>query len=153
MLAKSRNFGFVRGGQRETVEFFGDLGIGGDRAVKLITKAPAVLSLSLERNIVPTIDFLADESPTASACIKCIETGPTLGVLAGAQAEAHGQVFVDEFFPACDVRCGSARQLQPQGRIIPGFDTKGREHDVEQALHKPSYVVCMRDDQFQKSRA
>ena len=139
----------------KTVEFFArDLGIGGDRAIKLITKAPAVLSLSLERNIVPTIDFLADELDLGiERAIKCIETRPQLLAYSlERKLRPTVRYLVDEFFPACDVY--DAVQLvnySLKGRIIPRVRILRRKGMMsEQALHKPSYVVCMRDDQFQK---
>jgi mTERF domain-containing protein len=59
---------------------------------------------------------------------------------------------VDEFFPACDVF--DAVQLVTyslKGRIVPRVRILRRKGMMsEQSLHKPSYVVCMRDDQFQR---
>ena len=79
----------------KTVEFFArDLGIKNVSTSRLITKAPAVLSLSLERNIVPTIDFLADELDLGiGRAIKCIETRPSSWRTRWACFKAHGQVF------------------------------------------------------------
>ena len=139
----------------KTVEFFArDLGIGGDRAVRLVTKAPAVLSLSLERNIVPTIDFLAVELDLGmEGAIKCIETRPQLLAYSlERNVRPTVKYLVDEFFPACDVF--DAVQLVTyslKGRIVPRVRILRRKGMMsEQSLHKPSYVVCMRDDQFQR---
>ena len=139
----------------KTVEFFArDLGIGGDRAVRLVAKAPAVLSLSLERNIVPTIDFLAVELDLGmEGAIKCIETRPQLLAYSlERNVRPTVKYLVDEFFPACDVF--DAVQLVTyslKGRIVPRVRILRRKGMMsEQSLHKPSYVVCMRDDQFQR---
>ena len=121
------------------------------------------MSLSLERNIVPTVQFLAEELELGvEGAARCVAQRPMiLAYSVERKLRPTVEYLTAEFFPRCDVKTAVSlssyslrsrivprvRVLRKRGLMAAAVSGEGAEGG---ANFSPAYVVCMRDDKFRQ---